>query len=816
MDNNSPISDFINQPQNNEDLLKKMTPFILGADPNSSAVAAVLPAFGGNNTAAIQAIVAHGGDATSTSKSFMDVAKNKLLSDSNVPVDAGEPSQVLNPGKPVPLPNVVYDKQANISRYADGPNVGMPFGLGDQTKGNQITPDQNNTTFQNNGLAEHSGAWATDGTGDIVYPTANNLRLTKDPKNPNHYLDKNGAGYDMNVPSPFSPTDQQAWLQAHPNDPANNLAQIKQNMIPDNSFQNIAARALSGPILTNQTSLDKGVDQGLNNIRNTFLPNSNNLIDRLVNDSQNGNNPFYQVGKFGGETAPAVGAGLLTGGAADALLGPELGAYLGGTNLLRNGITAENIIPHIIGQGIQGAQAGALTSGGNDNGLIKNAGQGALLGTALGSMVPAISGLKSIAKGTIADTINPQTAPDLSLALKAMNNPEYGGYNIPLRTTQLTNPERDLQILNDPSAIKNNEVQHNAWDQAVTGTHDDPSTFYEDPMGAAKNALWNNLSNIAKKSGIYYDFTKNGIGDVMEAAKHDPIMTPFALEKIQGAADDITDAFDKATKDTNPTSKFSQALLSAHGQVYSDLTKPDGPLDTLANDPHTVVRQYARGLIDTLDDGLKGRVDTLAQKNSPGSWPTPVSLDNYGIPFKGSKPSATNSNDVLNNVVPINKFQNSTSESPGVNLVNNKPLIQPANDVPATNDKVYTDNAFGKIGNTDPSQVSIRQKLNDLQDIKSQFMTDTPNKSSLTNPVNMISSKFLSNPNFNDNIVRDLGANNISQLLHTNESIPGVDALQPKIAKPLNGIPLNAGNGVNPFLTPIAAVAAANSQKKKR
>lgn len=521
---------------------------------------------------------------------------------------------------------IVYDPNAGggtgATRFTTGPRTGDIAAVGDITK----APAMSQT-----GVPMPSGGGLIDPKTLIGLPSSPfpGEQFAIDPRTGN-YIRPNGQLYHLFNSTNSGPTQTSVvpttgssaqaiadFKQDNPDDPSNHLTSSTPQ-VGDDSIGNIAKRVALGPFVGNPTSLDLGISQGLKGstlgtlsdligaIPNT--PNSDAkyyasqlLVQRLQNDAVNGQNVAYNEGKMTGEAIPSVAAGLATGGAADAFLGPELAGYLGGT------LGRANIIPKLMTSGaVQGAESGAISTGDNNNPFLSNVEGGSLSGAALGGVLPVAtqfgkSAIQNIASGASKYGIDPALA---NLGLSAS-----GDYKIPIRVTQMIDSNADNKLLNNPatSFANNNNLQDDAWRRAVAGTHGEVTDTSTDPLGNARNAQYNLLSEQAKSvTNTPQDYqniqqASNSIRNSLKSLVNIPGVSPSVMNKISSVGNDVADGLDSIpqpwfdnNEKTIPVSDFSN--------LFNKVRANGGDLDNLINSTNPLVQTYGRNFRNQIDN----------------------------------------------------------------------------------------------------------------------------------------------------------------------------------------------------------------------
>ncbi len=273
------------------------------------------------------------------------------------PADAPTPTAPVAPAAPNAKP--YYDNGANVTRLPDGTVVGV----GDTTDGGET------------------------------------------PSAP-------GQPVVINISGSSNPDAIAAWLKAHPNDPGNKPTAIPTAPLAGQSTVDRLGIGADQGLANVGTSADQFqkwivdhapggqvADRGLSNLFGFPTADqavSNDLITRHRNDAQYAGSNAYGVGKFAGEVAPTLPLMAMTGGAAGYGVGaltdaaPELtGAarFLGGGT--QGGILGARGASLATRGALQGAEAGAYTSGGSDNPFFSQVGHGAAAGAVLGYGMPA-------------------------------------------------------------------------------------------------------------------------------------------------------------------------------------------------------------------------------------------------------------------------------------------------------------------------------------------------------------------------------------------------------------------------------------------
>ena len=279
---------------------------------------------------------------------------------------------------------------------------------------------------------------------------------------------------------------------------------------------------------------------------------------------------------MGGEAAVAPVAGRLLGsGAADYLAGQ------GGANLLaRAGSLAAR-------GATGGAEYGAATEGGNDQGLVGNVLTGAAAGT-LGA--PVLGGIGAGASKLLgAGAVDPLTA---AMAQDAIDR----GINV--RGSQVSSNSlvrsADTLLGKMPGSgmDASNAEQRQAFTQAISRTFgEDAPALTPEVMANAKRNIGSRIGAIADRNSITdTEPLVNDLADIEHNAKG-------VLENPAPVHQQISNILDKIGPDG-----------SLSGKDYQTLIRKNGPLDALASASDGAKRNIASDIRDALDDAFEQSV----------------------------------------------------------------------------------------------------------------------------------------------------------------------------------------------------------------
>jgi hypothetical protein len=310
--------------------------------------------------------------------------------------------------------------------------------------------------------------------------------------------------------------------------------------------------------------------------------------NRFLTDTQFAGDPYYGAAKTAGQigvTAPllmAGGAGL--GAASDAALSGTAFApvadFIGGAgsgNLLTRGAS-------LASRGaLEGAAAGAIASGGNDQPFMQNVGTGAIAGGVLGPTVPAIG-----------STVSHMFGGGLLPAVADLADTAVNKYGIPLRVGQIKgaggNRAAAVQDSNDISRFGtgfagNNAQQWENFAKGVTRTYgDDSGVMTPANMQAARSTIGSKIGSIAARNTIGdADQVMNDIGGVIHNASQ--YTTDQQIAPMLKLAQNIGSVVDA------PSVTGAPSTLS--GQAYSKLIAKGSPLDRAMNSSDSAIRSMA-------------------------------------------------------------------------------------------------------------------------------------------------------------------------------------------------------------------------------
>lgn len=278
---------------------------------------------------------------------------------------------------------------------------------------------------------------------------------------------------------------------------------------------------------------------------------------------------------------------LSTAGSVAGTVGPflGLGTTAAGARLL--GVTGS--LPARIGMG---AGSNALIAGADTiarGGDLREAGQNALIGGALGGALPAAFGLAGKAGNALLGKVSPQTA---ELAESARDK-----FGIPLGLGQISdNPMvrfaddvvNKLPLSGGTLSTAEQQVALNRNVAKLMGENAEKLT--PDVMSKAKTRLGQVFEDTAAKTGSIpadANFDQSMLNIMTDAQS---VLTPDELKPLMNQFDQIMD-------------KFKQGGNAIDGKVYQSLTHKDAPLDLLSN--RTNIGIFARRMRDALDDALE-------------------------------------------------------------------------------------------------------------------------------------------------------------------------------------------------------------------
>lgn len=282
---------------------------------------------------------------------------------------------------------------------------------------------------------------------------------------------------------------------------------------------------------------------------------------------------------------PALASAVPAAEGVGSFLSGVAGAGKGlGNMLMRGGSLAAN-------GAIQGATAGAISSGLSDQPIGDQVTQGAKLGAVGGVAFPvigsAVGGLTNKLLG--AASVSPETA---QLAQAARDT-----YNIPIRAGQISESPGvrflDSSLSRTPGMgyTAANAAQGSAFNTAVANTFGETADkITPQVMAAAKTRIGGVMNDVASKSSIVQDAPFiAGLKNVAQEAGS--VLAP-SEQKILG------------TQMQNVMSKFENGQPMT-GEAYQALTRTGSPLDRVMNSNDSNLRHYAGQIKDTLDDALE-------------------------------------------------------------------------------------------------------------------------------------------------------------------------------------------------------------------
>lgn len=299
-------------------------------------------------------------------------------------------------------------------------------------------------------------------------------------------------------------------------------------------------------------------------------------------------------------TIPIMGtaqAGLRALGPVGRLLAGEQGYQKGGSFLTRRA-------SDVLSGATQGAEAGAVLSGGSDENVGPQVLRGAEFGAGIGG---GIGALRTPTESILRAPINPLVAETAEKA---------GKLGVDLRGGQITS-SRGVQRLDSAIAHSGNDEQLADFTRAVSRTFGaDSPALTKETMNGAADKIGNGLTQIAKRTGITTD---------------------------QTLLDHLTDLETQANKEFAPGSpelatvkqRLNQVIDEAltgdiSGETYQSFTKRNSTLDRMRRDQNPNIAFYGGKLRGILDDALERSstpADITELKQLRGQWKNMVTVE---------------------------------------------------------------------------------------------------------------------------------------------------------------------------------------------
>lgn len=330
-------------------------------------------------------------------------------------------------------------------------------------------------------------------------------------------------------------------------------------------------------------------------------------------NQQYGNSNIATAARVGGQIAGvlpvlASGGGIAagTGDIAAATAGriaPWLGRAVEGAQSLLGGTASGSgaiVNPLVRGASLatngalQGAAAGALTSGQSDQSLGSQVASGAELG-ALAGPVAGIGGALARGVGNAITGAGSTAAPEVAQLAKLARDT----YGIPINGPQLSGNSL-VKIANDQSAklpfsgaAGAADAQQQAWQKAVSNTFGEDATHITpDVMNSAAKRIGGVFNDVAKRTNVTFDPpVLTDLGRIEQEAAAAPLGSG-GTQAIHSQIDNIMDAAAKGNG-------------TITGQDYQQLIRAGSPLQRAQHAADPNVRYYANQVREALDGAFQ-------------------------------------------------------------------------------------------------------------------------------------------------------------------------------------------------------------------
>jgi hypothetical protein len=319
-----------------------------------------------------------------------------------------------------------------------------------------------------------------------------------------------------------------------------------------------------------------------------------NSLDQSVQqlNQAHPNSPLYQVGKIGTDlafTVPATGGlGAAAGAAGEALGVPTVANALAGSSGVVRGAGA--LASNALAGAAQGTVAAGLNAGASTAPIGQQLKDGALLGGALGAVVPAAVGAaRGATSAALGGTISPETAALAQTARDAYGIPVQAGQISDSPFVRFFSDQMSKMPLSGSGAAA--ATQATAMNRAIASTFGETAdAITPQVMQAAKTRLGQTFDNLATLIPVQTDNQLlNDLGTV-ESNAHD-VLVPDQAKLVSHQI-------------SNVLTKAAQGNGVIDGDAYQALTAKGGVLDNAISNGDPGVRNFASQVKDALNDAM--------------------------------------------------------------------------------------------------------------------------------------------------------------------------------------------------------------------